>query len=99
MTDCALLPFALSLGIALFIAGERLFGFWAGLATGCFVVLLALGCWYGLQLLRRLQTGHEERAVSARQRTMMENTSLHQRITQMLTEARVVLPGVQALLG
>jgi len=29
----------------------------------------------------------------------MENTSLNQRIDQMLTEARVVLPGVQALLG
>jgi hypothetical protein len=30
---------------------------------------------------------------------MTENTSLDERITQMLTEARVVLPGVQALLG
>jgi hypothetical protein len=30
---------------------------------------------------------------------MAEETSLHQRITQLLTEARVVLPGVQALLG
>jgi Family of unknown function (DUF6328) len=29
----------------------------------------------------------------------MEDTSLNERITQMLTEARVVLPGVQALLG
>ena len=30
---------------------------------------------------------------------MTENTSLNERITQMLTEARVVLPGVQTLLG
>ena len=30
---------------------------------------------------------------------MTENTSLNERITQMLTEAHVVLPGVQALLG
>ena len=30
---------------------------------------------------------------------MMEKTPLNERITQMLTEARVVLPGVQALLG
>jgi Family of unknown function (DUF6328) len=30
---------------------------------------------------------------------MKQETSLEQRITQMLTEARVVLPGVQALLG
>jgi hypothetical protein len=30
---------------------------------------------------------------------MMESTSLNDRITQMLTGPRVVLPGVQALLG
>ena len=30
---------------------------------------------------------------------MKQETSLEQCITQMLTEARVVLPGVQALLG
>jgi hypothetical protein len=30
---------------------------------------------------------------------MEQETSLEQRITQMLTEARVILPGVQALLG
>ncbi len=57
MADCALLPFALSLGLALFIAGESIFGFSAGLAAGVFCVLLALGCWYGLQYLRRLRTG------------------------------------------
>jgi hypothetical protein len=99
MAGCALLPFALSLGITLFITGERMFGFAAGLAAGCFFALLALGCWYVLQYLRRLQTGHKERAISARQQTMTENTPLDERITQMLTEARVVLPGVQALLG
>jgi len=58
MAGFSLLPFALSLGIALFITGERIFGFSAGLAAGCFFALLALGCWYGLQYLRRLQTGN-----------------------------------------
>ena len=90
MAGCALLPFALSLGITLFIIGERIFGFAAGLAAGCFFALLALGCWYALQYLGRLQTGHKERAISARQQTMSENTPLDERITQMLTEARVV---------
>jgi Family of unknown function (DUF6328) len=99
MAGFSLLPFALSLGIALFITGERIFGFSAGLAACCFFALLALGCWYGLQYLRRLQTGHKERVISARQQTVMETTPLDERITQMLTEARVVLPGVQALLG
>ncbi len=99
MTGCALLPFALSLGLALFIAGESILGLFTGLAAGVFYVLLALGCWYGLQYLRRLRTGHKERATTANQQTMTENTSLNERITQILTEARVVLPGVQALLG
>jgi hypothetical protein len=99
MADGALLPFALSLGLALFIAGESIFGFSIGLAAGGFFLLLALGCWYGLQYLRRLRTGHKERAMTARQQTMKEDPSLSQRIDQMLTEARVVLPGVQALLG
>ena len=99
MADCALLPFALSLGLALFIAGESIFGFSVGLAAGIFYLVLALGCWYGLQYLQRLRTGHQERAITAHQQTMIENTSLNERITQMLTEARVVLPGVQALLG
>jgi hypothetical protein len=99
MAACALLPFALSLGIALFIVGERVFGFSGGLVIGCLVVLVALGGWYGIQYLRRLRTGQKERATTARQQTMTENPPLDQRIDQMLTEARVVLPGVQALLG
>ena len=71
-----MLPFALSLGITLFIIGERIFDFAAGLAAGYFFALLALGCWYALQYLRRQQTGHKERAISARQQTMSENTPL-----------------------
>src|ERR1700731_4481863 len=43
MADCALLPFALSLGLALYIAGESIFGFAAGVAAGVFYLLLALG--------------------------------------------------------
>jgi Family of unknown function (DUF6328) len=99
LTACALLPFALSLGIVLFITGEHVFGSAVGLAMSAFFVVLAISCWYGLECWRRWQTGYKERALSARQPTMTERTPLDQRITQMLTEARVVLPGVQALLG
>jgi hypothetical protein len=99
MTSCALTPFAFSLAIALGTASERVFGPAAGLVTGGFFAVLAFGCWYALAYIRRLYTGHQERAKSARQQTMTENVSLDQRISQMLTEARVVLPGVQALLG
>ena len=95
----ALLPFACGLGIALFIAGERIFGFALGLAAGCIFTTLAVGCCYAFQYIRRLHTGVEERATSARRRAMTENTSLDQRITQMLSEARVVLPGCKPCSG
>jgi hypothetical protein len=99
VADLALLPFALSLGLAVFVAGERLFGIAGAVAVGLAFTLLALLAWYGLGWLRRRRAGHEERARTARQIDMSEKTSLHQRINQMLTEARVILPGAQALLG
>jgi Family of unknown function (DUF6328) len=99
MAGGALLPFALSLGVALFIVGESIGGPLVGVAAGCFFVGLGLGCWYALPTLRSRETGHKERAKTAREQSMKQETSLEQRITQMLTEARVILPGVQALLG
>ena len=99
MSGGALLPFALSLGVALFIVGEAIGGPLTGAAAGCFFVSLGLGCWYAPPYLRSRRTGHEERAMTAREQSMKQETSLEQRITQMLTEARVILPGVQALLG
>jgi hypothetical protein len=92
---CAVLPFALRLGIALFIASEHIFGSTVGLTTGYFFVLLPLMCWYALQYLRWLRTGHKEWTIFLRQRTVTEGTPLDQRIAHMLTEGRVVLPGVQ----
>jgi hypothetical protein len=99
VADLALLPFALSLGLAVFVTGERLFGLAGAVAAGLGFTLLALLAWYALGWLRRRHAGHEERARTARQIDMSEETSLHQRINQMLTEARVILPGAQALLG
>jgi hypothetical protein len=99
MAACALLPFAMGLGIAVFIAVDRLFGMIGGSVAGLMFLGLALIAWFGVEYLRRRHTGHRERAVSARQRPMIEDTPLDQRIIQMLTEARVIIPGAQALLG
>src|SRR5919202_328808 len=97
--ELALLPFALSLGLDLYIAMERLFGVWGGALAGAGFAALALVFWYGLEYRRRQRTGHKERAMTAQQSGRVEATPLHARIEQMLTEARVVLPGAQALLG
>jgi hypothetical protein len=94
----SLLPFALGLGLALFIAVERLGGTPAGAGAGIAAGLLALTAWYGLGYRDAASTGQRERALAER-RPDEDSTSLTARIEQMLTEARVVLPGVQALLG
>src|SRR5712672_57448 len=44
-------------------------------------------------------SGKVERAMTECQRDEVEQTELHEKIDAMLTEARVILPGAQALLG
>jgi len=90
----ALLPLAIALGIDLFIACERMFGSGPGIAVGASTAVLALLGWYGLPYASK----PSERLVETKMRTP-KNTPLVTRIEQMLTEARVVLPGAQALMG
>ena len=88
----ALLPFAVSLGLGFYIVFDHVFGMTAALVAGSAFCLLAGAFWYGLGFsLRR----------KSRKRTMQEEkpTPLTTKIEQMLTEARVILPGAQALLG
>ena len=89
----ALLPFAISLGLDMFVVFDRsATHFWAVL-TGAAFFALAILFWYLLGLALRLTT--EVKAV----REVEEPTPLATRVEQMLTEARVILPGSQALLG
>jgi hypothetical protein len=63
----------------------------AGLLTG----IVAAGLWYGFGH----GVAHSIRHVRETKMPEAGRTSLHEKIDQMLTEARVVLPGAQALLG
>ena len=99
MASVALLPFAISLGISLFIGIERVGGLWAGVAAGAGFGGLALFAWYGWGAIRKASVGRKERQMTAMQRNEREKTPLYNKIEQMLTEARVILPGAQALLG
>lgn len=91
----ALLPFAIGLAgdaaVALFpIAGGP-----GSVALGIGVAAAAGGAWYvapGIARARRGARGDEEGDEVA-------NTSIESKIKHVLTEARMVLPGVQALLG
>src|ERR1700752_4690735 len=88
----SLLPLTLGLGAAIFVTFEQLFNRSAGIAAGVSLAVLALLFLYGLGLAMRKKGG----------RPMQDETtdvSLKSKIEQMLTEARVIIPGAQALLG
>jgi len=87
-----LLPFAVALSCDLAIAGYSVGGRWIGAAAGAITFAAALAFWYGPYAVRNKQGSEESE-------DEMEDTPLSQRIVEVLTEARVLLPGAQALLG
>ncbi len=92
LAGSALLPFLASLGLGLFIVFERHFGRVTGVTVGAASAALAGFFWFGLAWLIGEQ----------RRRSMTEQsgaTPLSTKVEQMLTEARVIIPGCQALLG
>jgi hypothetical protein len=94
----SLAPFALTLGADLFLAAEAVLGLGPGAAVGILVCGLALLFWYGLEALKARTVGERERTMTSRE-PEHEPTALATKTEQMLTEARVMLPGAQALLG
>jgi hypothetical protein len=95
--DVALAPFALALGLDLLVATRMLAGITTGLVVGFGTALVALLFWYGLEFWKRQQRTPKEKA--AMKDAGSSSTSLKDKIEHVLTEARVILPGVQALLG
>lgn len=87
----SLLPMAFGLGIALFAVCENMFGRTTAIAIGALATLLAGFFWYGLAFMME----RPERPMAERD----ELTPLATKVEQMLTEARVVIPGCQAMLG
>jgi hypothetical protein len=96
----SLLPFAVALGIDLTIALMRILqNAVLGIVSGASFALMGLTAWYGFGWIMKSRQGAAERLQAAADRGMTETAPLHSRIEQMLTEARVILPGAQALLG
>ena len=92
----ALMPFALGLALDLGLAGWKGGGPVAGMVFGVGGGLFALIMWYGIELIGRLTAEGKKMAAP---RDQQEKTAIADKIRHVLTEARVVLPGVQALLG
>jgi hypothetical protein len=95
MAGIALLPFALSLGIDHFNVFAHLYGTGAGVAAGLIFFAVAIFGWYVLAIL----VGPKGIRIMSRDNPTEGRTPLVDRVDHMLTEARVVLPGAQALLG
>jgi hypothetical protein len=92
----ALLLFALSLGCDLVVVLGSPFGAAASVTAGLAVVSLAIAAWFVLALVLRRQRRKEG---MMEERLHHEHLSVATKIEQMLTEARVILPGAQALFG
>ena len=100
IADLALLPFALALGLGLFVGTQAIFGDrTVSMAAGMTGAAVAFALWYGLPKLRKRFAGERERMITRGQRNQRADTPLQVKIEQLLTEARVVLPGAQALFG
>ena len=100
IADLALLPFALALGIGLFVGTEAILGESAvSIAAGTIGAGLALALWYGLPQSRKRFVGERERMITRGQSNERADTPLQVKIEHLLMEARVVLPGAQALFG
>src|SRR5882724_6111902 len=99
--DFALLPFAFVLAFDIGLAGFLIAGRIPGLVAGLSAGALAIFFWYGLEWFqsRRLKQSNERAANMEEVNPRKSRAKLQDRIEQVLTETRVVLPGAQALLG
>jgi hypothetical protein len=87
----ALAPLAVGVGMAAYVVIGKHFGPLAGILSGIGLAGVAAFAWFGVELLMGVRDGGGRMAES--------DTPLATRIDQLLTEARVIIPGAQALFG
>ncbi len=89
----SLAPFALATGSSILVAVSDELGVGAALVAAAGAAMAALFLWYGVELMAK-------RASRPRQSTAAASaSSIKDRLEDIMTETRIVLPGVQALLG
>jgi hypothetical protein len=89
----ALLPVAIALAFDMYVAMELIIGSLAGVISAALFFAIALSSWYGLAFIMR------NRKAKMSQEEPGAVTPLPVKIDQLLTEARLIIPGAQALLG
>ena len=91
----ALLLLAGTLGCDAFVVTEHYLGSYFATGAAVITAICGLAAWFGVGLwLRR-----HERREPAKRLPRWERTALHEKIELMLTEARVVLPGIEGIIG
>jgi hypothetical protein len=70
-----------------------------GIVVGFLVSLMALFCWYGLEMWDRSRLKERATMKDVGDSRRAGRTKIKDKIKHVLTETRVVLPGAQALLG
>jgi hypothetical protein len=89
----ALLPFGISLGLSFYIVFDHLYGTTVALMAGTVFCVLAGLFWYAMEFVLKHSIGVKPMQEEEKP------TPLPTKVDQMLTEARVIIPGGQALLG
>jgi hypothetical protein len=95
MMDVALVPFIMAFVLDVYLTVGRILGTSGGVLAGTMVGITALFFWYGFGWMSRSRGSAGKMA----EKPKAHRTPLKTKIDQALTEARVVLPGAQALLG
>jgi Family of unknown function (DUF6328) len=93
--ELALFPLACGIGCNVFVATQGAFGEATGTLLSVTAFAVAVAAWYVLGVALRWRWAIRRDEVPMKE----TDTPLHQKIEQMLTEGRVVLPGAQAMLG
>ena len=87
----ALLPLTIGLAASAYVVTQRTFGLAWGAAIASFLGCAAAFCWFGLEFIIGRHRETEKMPTSP--------TPLKTKIEQLLTEARLIIPGGQALFG
>jgi hypothetical protein len=96
----ALLPVAFAMGIDAYIVFDLICGRIPGIICGAVVFCFCWMAWYGFGILARNSRPPEvTRGMKDKSPKDEGPGKLHDRVNQVMTEARVVLPGAQAMLG
>jgi hypothetical protein len=93
--DYALLPFAVVIGLDIYVAINDIARQPIAIAGAVSALLFTFFWWYGFEWIVRAK----EKGGSMTRNDSSGRTPLKDKIDHVLTECRVVLPGVQALLG